>query len=130
MTVRRPFKGPIALIGDSAHCTSPQLGQGANHGLLDAVVLADAIEAADDVAGALALYARERGRQVRFYQFASAAMTPLFQSDSRIAPFLRDLSFHRLKMVPYLKREMVRTLAGLKTGLFGHATPERIARLG
>lgn len=127
LTVPRPHRGPVALIGDSAHCTSPQLGQGANHGLLDAVILADAIEAASDVTAALHLYARERRRQVRFYQFASAVMTPLFQSDSRLAPWVRDLTFHRLKIVPWLKREMVRTLAGLKTGPLTHATAERIA---
>lgn len=127
LTVPRPHRGPVALIGDSAHCTSPQLGQGANHGLLDAVILADAIEAARDVETALRTYARERRRHVRFYQFASAVMTPLFQSDSRIAPWVRDLTFHRLKLIPWLKREMVRTLAGLKTGLLTHATAERIA---
>ena len=127
MTVRRPAKGPVALIGDAAHCTSPQLGQGANHGLLDAVALADAVARAADVAEALALYAAARRRQVRFYQFASAAMTPLFQSDSRTMPFLRDRIFHRMKVVPYLKREMIRTLAGLKTGLFTHATAETLA---
>lgn len=129
ITVPKPWRGPVALIGDSAHCTSPQLGQGANHGLLDAVVLADAIGAAANVSAALQLYARARRRQVRFYQRASAVMTPLFQSDSRVFPALRDLTFHRMKIVPYLKREMVRTLAGLKTGLFTSASPERIARL-
>ncbi len=129
ITVPKPWHGPVALIGDSAHCTSPQLGQGANHGLLDAVVLADAVAAAADVPAALKLYASARRRQVRFYQRASAVMTPLFQSDSRVFPALRDLTFHRMKIVPYLKREMVRTLAGLKTGLFTSASPERIARL-
>lgn len=129
ITVPQPWKGPVALVGDSAHCTSPQLGQGANHGMLDAVVLADALEAASDIPAALALYARARRSQVRFYQRASALMTPLFQSDSRFFPAMRDLTFHRIKIVPYLKREMVRTLAGLKTGLFTSASPDRIARL-
>lgn len=91
------------------------------------MILADAVEGAPDVAAALDRYARERRRQVHFYQFASAVMTPLFQSDSRLAPWLRDLTFHRLKLIPWLKREMVRTLAGLKTGLLTHATPERIS---
>jgi hypothetical protein len=39
---------------------------------------------------------------------------------------LRDLTFDRMKIVPYLRREMVRTLAGLKTGLFTTASAERI----
>lgn len=66
---------------------------------------------------------------MRFYQIASWALTPLFQSDSRALAWLRDRTFHRMKIVPYLKREMVRTLAGLKTGLFSSATPGRIAAL-
>jgi 2-polyprenyl-6-methoxyphenol hydroxylase-like FAD-dependent oxidoreductase len=127
MTVRQPHKGPVVLIGDAAHCTSPQLGQGANHGLLDALALSDAVDHASDVANAPALYAASWRRQVRFYQFASAAMTPLFQSDSRVLPWIRDLTFNRLKRVPYLRREMVRTLAGLKTGLFVSSTPDQIA---
>ena len=121
------WRGPVALIGDAAHSTSPQLGQGANHALIDAVVLADAIEAAPDLAAALALYAARRKRHVRFYQLASRLMTPFFQSDSRVLARVRDLTFDRLQAVPYLRREMVRTLAGLKTGLFTAAAAEAIA---
>jgi 2-polyprenyl-6-methoxyphenol hydroxylase-like FAD-dependent oxidoreductase len=126
-TARAPFKGPVALVGDSAHATSPQLGQGANSGLLDALALRDALTVTPDVATALALYARNRRGHVRFYQRASAIMTPFFQSDSRTLSMVRDLTFDRMKIVPYLRREMVRTLAGLKTGLFTHSDPAVLA---
>jgi 2-polyprenyl-6-methoxyphenol hydroxylase-like FAD-dependent oxidoreductase len=126
-TAAKPFRGPVALVGDSAHATSPQLGQGANNGLLDALALSDALASATDVAGALALYAKSRRDHVRFYQLASWIMTPFFQSDSRGLALARDLTFHRMKVVPYLRREMVRTLAGLKTGLFTHRTPKMLA---
>jgi 2-polyprenyl-6-methoxyphenol hydroxylase-like FAD-dependent oxidoreductase len=117
-TAPKPFKGPLALIGDAAHATSPQLGQGANNGLLDAITLSDAIATSPDLASALNLYAKTRRGHVRFYQMASALMTPFFQSDSGGLAILRDMSFDRMKFVPYLRREMLRTLAGLKTGLF------------
>jgi len=126
-TARLPFKGSVALVGDSAHATSPQLGQGANTGLLDALALRDALSATHDVSSALALYARKRRDHVRFYQRASAIMTPFFQSDSRTLSIVRDLTFDRMKIVPYLRREMVRTLAGLKTGLFTHSLPAVLA---
>jgi 2-polyprenyl-6-methoxyphenol hydroxylase-like FAD-dependent oxidoreductase len=126
-TASRPYKGPFALIGDAAHATSPQLGQGANSALLDAVALADALERTDDIAAALAAYARFRRRHVRFYQIASAVMTPFFQSDSTSLALARDLAFNRLKIIPYLHREMLRTLAGLKTGLFASERAERLA---
>ena len=125
--VETPFRGPLALLGDAAHATSPQLGQGANSALLDALALGDALAKTDDVARALALYARLRRRHVRFYQFASAVMTPFFQSDSRLLANVRDLAFHRMKSLPYLRREMLRTLAGLKTGLLAADTARGLA---
>ena len=119
-------RGNIVLVGDSGHVTSPQLGQGANQGLIDAVVLADCLEAGEDLPAALRHYQRLRRRHVHFYQYASALMTPFFQSDSAALALLRDLSFRHFKRVPYLRREMVRMLAGLKTGLFSAASPEAI----
>jgi 2-polyprenyl-6-methoxyphenol hydroxylase-like FAD-dependent oxidoreductase len=125
----RPFRGPFALIGDAAHATSPQLGQGANNALLDALALKDALERFGSVDAALAAYARFRRDHVLFYQWASALLTPFFQSDSRPLPFLRDIAFDRLKRIPYFKREMLRTLAGVKTGLFSKADPAALAGL-
>ena len=42
-TLQVPAGDGIAFIGDSAHSTSPQLGQGANMALLDAAALAVAL---------------------------------------------------------------------------------------
>lgn len=125
-TTTHAARGNLLLIGDASHMTSPQLGQGANQGLIDAVVLADALTASADVPAALRLFARHRRNHVGFYQMASAMMTPFFQSDWRSLALLRDLTFDRMKIIPYLRREMVRTLAGLKTGIFTAATPDQI----
>ena len=97
-TAATPFKGPVALVGNSAHATSPQLGQGANNGLLDALALRDALASAPDIASALSLYAKARRDHVRFYQFASWLMTPFFQSDSTTLALARDLTFHRMRI--------------------------------
>lgn len=126
-TARRPWRGRLVLLGDAAHATSPQLGQGANSALLDALALADALAAERDHAAAFARYAAARQRHVRFYQRASAVMTPFFQADSRALPWLRDLVFDRMKVVPWLRREMLRTLAGLKTGLLSHRDAASLA---
>ena len=128
-TQRVPYFGAAISIGDAAHSTSPQLGQGANHGLLDAVLLADALEKYPDVSVAFAAFARKRRSHVRFYQWASALLTPMFQSDSRFFPWLRDKSIYRMEQVPYLKREMLRTLAGLKTGAFTWSDETALAHL-
>ena len=125
-TARRVSRGNLVLIGDASHMTSPQLGQGANHGLIDAVVLSDALLASKSTEVALRLFTEHRKRHVGFYQFASALMTPFFQSDSQLLAMVRDLTFHRMKILPYLQREMVLTLAGLKTGMFSSASPDEI----
>ena len=122
----RPWRDRLVLIGDSAHATSPQLGQGANQALIDAVVLTDALAAAPDLKTAFERYAHARRAHVRFYQQASWAMTRFFQSDSATLPWIRDLVFDPMRRIPWLHREMLRTLAGLKTGPFRTATPDEI----
>jgi 2-polyprenyl-6-methoxyphenol hydroxylase-like FAD-dependent oxidoreductase len=126
-TAKRPWRGRLVLLGDAAHATSPQLGQGANSAMLDALALADALAAETGHEAAFARYAAARRTHVRFYQRASALMTPFFQSDSRTLAVARDLVFDRLKIVPWLRREMIRTLAGLKTGLLSHRDPAVLA---
>jgi len=88
-TLRKPYGASIVHIGDAAHRASPQLGQGANMALLDALALARAlrVEKGQD---ALARYAKSRRLHVGIYQAMSAIFTPQYQSDSRSLPFLRD----------------------------------------
>ncbi|MFC0508664.1 FAD-dependent monooxygenase [Micromonospora costi] len=56
-------RGPVLLVGDAAHATSPNMAQGAAMALEDAIVLADALTTAGTVAEALRAYeARRRPR--------------------------------------------------------------------
>lgn len=126
-TAKRPWRGRLVLIGDAAHATSPQLGQGANSAMLDALALADALAAEPTHEMAFARYAAARRAHIRFYQRASALMTPFFQADSRLLPWLRDAAFDRMKAVPWLHGEMLRTLAGMKTGLVTYRDAARLA---
>jgi 2-polyprenyl-6-methoxyphenol hydroxylase-like FAD-dependent oxidoreductase len=108
----------LVFLGDAAHAMSPQLGQGANLALIDAVTLADSIaESPDDVAVALARYTAARRRHLGFYQFATRALTPLFQSDSRVLSWLRDRVFPHSRWFGYLRRRMVRCMVGIDRGL-------------
>lgn len=122
-TARRPARLRLIAIGDAAHSTSPQLGQGANMGLIDALALADSLARHAALDDALAAYCAARRRHIRFYQRASYWLTPLFQSDSRFAAHIRDLAMPLMAGVPYLRSETVRTLAGFKTGLFTTMAP-------
>jgi salicylate hydroxylase len=121
--LHQPHGDLIVCIGDAARATSPQLGQGANLALIDAATLADCLREHAGVDAALADYARRRRAHTRFYSLASRWLTPFFQSDSRAAALLRDRAFPLMGRVPYLRREMVRTLSGMKTGLFSHLDP-------
>lgn len=89
-TMRTPVTRRVAHVGDSWHCTSPQLGQGANMALLDALALAIALERQSDLDLALAEYARLRLWHIRLYQAASWMFTPAYQSDSAALAFVRD----------------------------------------
>src|SRR4029434_3293933 len=51
-------EGPVLFIGDAAHGTSPQLGQGANLGLMDAWTLARSMEEESNLLAALLAYER------------------------------------------------------------------------
>jgi 2-polyprenyl-6-methoxyphenol hydroxylase-like FAD-dependent oxidoreductase len=108
--------GPLLFVGDAAHGTSPQLGQGANLGLLDAHVLARALAESSSLDAALALFAKRRSSAVRFYRQASHLLTPFFQS--RLAPLglLRDAFMGLACQVPGLRPLMGSTLAGTRHG--------------
>ncbi len=89
-TLRQPVSGALVHVGDAWHSASPQLGQGANMALLDAYALSLALRAQDDLATALAEYARVRRWHVRLYQLASWALTPAYQSDGALFAWARD----------------------------------------
>lgn len=88
---RRAIASPgVVRIGDAWHATSPQLGQGANMALLDALSLSKAIGTGCDVDEALTLHVRRRRLHVAFYQALSYILTPFYQSDGRMLPAMRD----------------------------------------
>jgi 2-polyprenyl-6-methoxyphenol hydroxylase-like FAD-dependent oxidoreductase len=61
--VRRWHRGRVVLLGDAAHPTTPNLGQGACMAIEDAVVLARAIAIAPDAEEAFQRFHAERGRR-------------------------------------------------------------------
>ncbi|MEM6669198.1 MAG: NAD(P)/FAD-dependent oxidoreductase [Pseudomonadota bacterium] len=111
-TLKQPILPRIAFVGDSAHATSPQLGQGANMALLDAMALARALEHSASIEQSLQDYAAARRRHVRLYQAMSSVFTPVFQSDSYILPLLRDWFSAPMTRVPGVPRLLAEIVAG------------------
>ena len=107
-------RGRVIVIGDAAHGTSPQLGQGANLALIDSVMLAHHLSRERDVDAALGDFHRGRRAHIRFYRWASRAMTPAFQSDSRIIPWLRDTFLPYANMLPGGRYMTRTTLSGVR----------------
>ena len=105
-------EGQVLFIGDAAHGTSPQLGQGANLALLDAWTLADTLAAGGDLAD----FAYRRSASVRFYRQASHLLTPLFQSNLAPLGWLRDAFAGWACRLPAFRTVATTTLAGLRQG--------------
>ncbi len=118
----------VVLLGDAAHATSPQLGQGCNLALCDAEALADALAKQDDVDAALDEYTRARREHLAFYQLATRALTPLFQSDFEALGLARDWLTPLATKLPFVRREMLRSMAGTKTGWFLGSRETRMPR--
>ncbi|MGY2996139.1 FAD-dependent oxidoreductase [Mesorhizobium sp. URHB0026] len=132
-TMKFPVGRRLAVIGDAAHSTSPQLGQGANMALLDAAALNYALARADGLETALEAYARARRRHVRVFQALSLAFTPFYQSDSVALPFIRDRLVATIAKIPPAPRLLAAMVAGTvidpftPAGLAEARWPDRLA---
>ena len=115
-TLSLPYGNKLVFIGDSAHSTSPQLGQGANMALLDVVTLTQALQSNTNLQAALEAYAKARRFHVKLYQMMSATFTPFYQSDSILLPMIRDYLVAGISRLPPAQR-LLATLVSGKLGL-------------
>jgi 2-polyprenyl-6-methoxyphenol hydroxylase-like FAD-dependent oxidoreductase len=107
----------VVYLGDAAHAMSPQLGQGANLALWDAMVLGDAIAMHERLPEALDAYSRLRRSHLRYYQFVTRWVTPFFQSNATPLGWMRDWGFPMAMKLPFARRLMVRSMCGLAQGV-------------
>jgi 2-polyprenyl-6-methoxyphenol hydroxylase-like FAD-dependent oxidoreductase len=109
-TLRQSWGEGIVHIGDAAHRASPQLGQGANMALLDALALSEAL--ASDADNPLGAYGAMRRWHVRLYQAMSRGLTPQYQSDSSVPPLIRDHLLVPLSHIPPMPALLSRLVRG------------------
>jgi len=117
--MRRWHDRRLLFLGDAAHAMSPHLGQGINLALIDAFAFASILERVGDYRRAFMLYSRARTRHVRYYALVTALLTPFFQSGGVIKGWGRDMVLPWLPHLPWVRGQMLLTMAGLKSDFLG-----------
>lgn len=114
----------VVYLGDAAHATSPQLGQGCNLALWDAMTLADVLANEEHhLPAALDAYSRERRDHLAFYQVATRWLTPFFQGDDAWLGSLRDVAMPVMSRIPMFRRIMTLSMLGVIDGFEGRTLP-------
>ncbi|HEX2203289.1 MAG TPA: FAD-dependent monooxygenase [Longimicrobium sp.] len=91
--VRGWGRGLVTLLGDAAHPTTPNFGQGGCMAIEDAAVLAASLAATDDVAAALRDFEARRYRRTTWITRQSLRYGRLAQLASPVGVRVRDLLF-------------------------------------
>lgn len=84
-------RGHAVLLGDAAHPTTPNLGQGACMAIESAFVLAEELQKRGDVAGAIAAYEKRRMRRTAKVTSESWRIGRIAQTENALLASLRDL---------------------------------------
>jgi 2-polyprenyl-6-methoxyphenol hydroxylase-like FAD-dependent oxidoreductase len=77
--LRKWTKGRVALLGDSAHACTPNLGQGGGMAIEDALVLAKCLNSQSSIDTALRLYEKRRTSRTKHIQQRSRLMGQIAQ---------------------------------------------------
>ena len=95
--VRRWGKGRVTLLGDAAHPTTPNLGQGACMAIEDALILAQCLAREVQIETRLREYEARRFKRTAFITRESRRTGRIGQMENNLAVALRSIW---LKMLP------------------------------
>ncbi len=103
-------EGRVTLLGDAAHPTTPNLGQGACQAIEDAIVLAGIFRGSANVVAALRKYEAQRRARTAFITNLSRRLGKMSQWEYPTACWLRNtllravpLSIQRRQLAKVLK---------------------------
>jgi 2-polyprenyl-6-methoxyphenol hydroxylase-like FAD-dependent oxidoreductase len=86
----------IVLIGDTAHATTPNMGQGACQAIEDAVILASEIKKENDIATAFKSFEKRRMKKTHFIVNNSWTLGKVGQVENKLLSSLRNLAFRAM----------------------------------
>lgn len=110
--IRRWYNGRIVLLGDAAHATTPNLGQGACMAIEDAYVLAKCLANEKNVSAAFEAYRIQRIRRVHKVVSLSRSMAWLTNWKRPLLPALRNMF---IKSIPaFISGKQFRFLYGVQ----------------
>ena len=104
VTLKNYYADKMVFIGDSAHSTSPLLGQSTSMGFTDGLILSKILARQPNLDRALRAYSHARKAHIHFQQEGSRTLTHLFQSVSLPVKLARDLGFPELMHIPGVHR--------------------------
>jgi len=108
-------KPPVFLVGDAAHAMTPDLGQGANSAMVDALILVRLLKAAegrDQVVEVARRYERLRRRFVGRVQTMSRAVSVMSGASGFAARSPRELVLRLQDRLPLVKRQAMMLAVG------------------
>ncbi|MBD0284999.1 MAG: FAD-dependent monooxygenase [Flavisolibacter sp.] len=88
--------GAIVLIGDAAHATTPNIGQGACQAIEDAVILADELRKTEDVAKAFKQFEQRRLKRTHYIMNTSWKIGKVAQLENKMLIAVRNFLFRML----------------------------------
>lgn len=100
--IHRYAFGNIVLIGDAAHATTPNLGQGACQGMEDAVILAQEVKKGGDMADAFSRFEQRRLKRTHMIVQRSRMIGKIAQSENALVITMRNVA---LKLTPEFIKE-------------------------
>lgn len=86
----------IVLIGDAAHATTPNMGQGACQAIEDAMVLVSELQKNGDIPAAFKSFEKRRMKRTRFIVNNSWSLGKIAQWENKLLCMLRNFAFRAL----------------------------------
>ncbi len=111
------YSDGVFFIGDAAHAMSPQLSAGTNLALLDSWLLSQCFLESKSPEEVATLFHKKRRTQLKYYYKLSKAVTPMFQSDYKLA-WVRNVFLGMLLKTPGPSGIFLDTLLGVRKNLF------------